>query len=421
MKDITATSLSIEKNTNKKWLLVIFLIWPFLGFVLSLKSFNYRLSKVLILAFFIIYGATFVINEQMDGQRYALALTTAANTSFDEFLSFLTNPYSERRSVDMLAPLLTFIASRFTYEHHLLFASFAFIFGFFYLKSISAVYQNYKITKTKNALVFMIMLPWIIPIFQINGFRMWTAAWVFFYGVYELIYNEKKKYIWLALSASFIHFSFLSANVILLLYLFIRTFIGNRITILMMMAIITFFISELPIEAIRNFITSLGGGIEVRANYLNEKHIENVVERQEQAVWFMKLADLTIFYILMMHVLVVYYYIKKHTINKRFKNFFSFSLLFLSFVNIVSLMPSGSRFRFILYVLLSVICIIFYSSIYIRPTLSKLSLLTILPFVLNAIIAIRIGSSTLNTITFFPSFVIFFFYDIKWPVIDWLF
>lgn len=65
--------------------------------------------------------------------------------------------------------------------------------------------------------------------------------------------------------------------------------------------------------------------------------------------------------------------------------------------------------------------VIYYSSIYVRPKMRKLTLLIIPTLLLNALIAFRVGAATLNTIIFFPSLIIIFFYDLNWPVLDWLF
>jgi len=425
MKDtvisISNKEQSHKEKANKIWLLGAFLVWPFLAFVLAIKNFKLNFSKKIILGFFLVYGFTFVVNEQMDGQRYAMSLQTAANTEVDDILKLLSNPYDQRKSVDMLEPILTFLVSRFTTEHHLLFSIFAFIFGYFYLKSISGIYKHYEISHTKNALIFMMMLPWLIPIFQINGFRMWTAAWIFFFGTYQLVYYNKKWFLWLALSASLVHFSFLSASAILILYLLLKTFIGNRTTLFMGLAIVTFFLSELPMEAIRNFVMSLGGGIQERIGYLDESYIEQTSERGDQAAWFIKLASSSLHSLLMVHVIMAYIYIKKHAVDKNFKSLFSFSLLFISYSNIISLLPSGGRFKSVLYILLIAMLVIYYSSIYVRPKMRKLTLLIIPTLLLNALIAFRVGAATLNTIIFFPSLIIIFFYDLNWPVLDWLF
>src|SRR5690606_24242336 len=125
---------------------------------LAVRNFNLNFSKKIILGFFLIYGFTFVVNEKMDGQRYAMSLQTAANTDLDDIIKLLSNPYDQHKSVDILEPILTFLVSRFTSEHHLLFAVFAFVFGYFYLKSISGIYKHYQITSTANAFVFIMML-----------------------------------------------------------------------------------------------------------------------------------------------------------------------------------------------------------------------------------------------------------------------
>lgn len=412
---------STKEASNKKWLLVTFLIWPFVGFLLAVFNFSSRFSKGVILAFFVIYGLTFVVNSEMDGQRYADELKRAASQSRDDITHLLSNLYGEHDSVDIVQPLLTFLVSVFSSEHYLLFGVFAMVFGYFYLKSISAVHKEYATSRTKNAFLFLFFLPWIIPIFEINGFRMWTAAWVFFYGCYYVVYKGNMNYLWLALGSSMIHFSFLSAFAILLIYLLLRSFVGKRISLFMALAIATFFLSELPLEPIRNFAMNFGGGVQGRLGYINDSYIEQVKEQKGNAAWFMKFAGPFLFYFLMVHVIAVYLYMKKFNVSEQFKSFFAFCLLFLSFANVASLLPSGGRFKAVLFVFILSMLVVFYSKVYVSSRLNKLVLIGILPFVLNALIAFKIGAATLNTLAFSPSFYILIFNEAELPIADWLF
>lgn len=412
---------SVKEANNKKWILGAFLVWPFIGFLLAVFNFGSRFNKGVILAFFVIYGLTFVVNSEMDGQRYADELKMASGQSLNDMVHLLSNLYGEHDSVDIVQPLLTFFVSIFSSEHYLLFGVFAFVFGYFYLKSISLVYKEYAISRTSNAFLFLFFLPWIIPIFEINGFRMWTASWVFFYGTYQVVYKGKARFLWFALGASMIHFSFLSACVILLLYLLLKASIGQRISLFMCLAVATFFLSEMPLEPIRNFAMSLGGGVQNRIGYFSDSYIEQVGEQKENAVWFMKLAGPLLFYFLMIQVFVVYFQIKKFNVSGKFNNFFAFCLLFLSFSNVASLLPSGGRFKEVLFVFLVSMLVIFYSKVYVSSRWNKLLLVGVLPFVLNALIALRIGGATLNTLAFAPSFYILIFNDTELPLTDWLF
>lgn len=413
----------LRGETNKTWLLFTFLIWPFVGFIFALRTYSSPLSKKIIFAFFVLYGFTFVLNEEMDGQRYADRLVEAASHSIDDISQIATNLYDENSSLDIVQPLITFLVSRFTSSHYLLFAVFAFVFGYFYLKSVNRIYSHYTVSRTKNALVFLILFVWVNPIFQINGFRMWTAAWIFFYGTYQVVYNGNKKFLWLAIGASLVHFSFIAVNVLLILFLLLQTFIGNRITLFMVLAISTFFLSELPIDAIRSYGMLLGGAFQGKVAYLSESNIEKTAEKGQNLVWFMKIAGPSILYFLVFQTIIVYKNIKKKKMNftENFKNLFAFALLFLSFSNLSSLVPSGGRFRTITFLLLATILVIYYSRFYISHQLKKTVLIGLAPILLHILISFRIGTATLNTVTLLPSIFIFTSLEKPIPVVEWLF
>ena len=75
------------------------------------------------------------------------------------FLTFniIGGLYGSQTTVDIVQPLISFIVSRFTSHHSLLFASFAALFGFFYLKSINLLYKRYYESRL-NALIHLAFL-----------------------------------------------------------------------------------------------------------------------------------------------------------------------------------------------------------------------------------------------------------------------
>ncbi|KYP15123.1 EpsG family protein [Flavihumibacter sp. CACIAM 22H1] len=406
-----------KADNGARYLIIAFLVWPFLGFLLALRNLRGRLNGVIIYLFFLLYGLTFVINPAMDGQRYANNLKAAYNksVSYDEFLPSL---YAENGSVDLLEPGLVFLISRVTSEHYLLFVCFAAIFGFFYLKSIKIAYQQYIESRNFNALVFFLFFPWIIPIFEINGFRFWTASWMFFYSSYMILVYGNKKYLLLALSVCFVHFSFLSLNIVLLLYLLL----GDRKNIYFIVSILTLFISELDLQGLRELAASFDGSLSTKANrYLHEDYVEYVTDLNQSAAWFMKLYTPLLFYFVLAHLIFVYIKLRKITVPKSFLSLFCFSLLVLSFSNLSSLIPSGARFRSVFMLFSISMLVYFYSSIYKMPKLNWFVIICAFPFLLKVLISIRVGADTLNTVLFMPGPVIATMYNLPFPVKDWLF
>ncbi len=122
--------------------------------------------------------------------------------------------------VDILQPMVTYLVSRFTDNPTILFTIFGLIFGYFYSRNIWYVLGKIHGGITLVLFVFVLTFALINPIWNINGFRMWTAAQIFLYGTLPYLLEGKSKgLIWAAVSV-FVHFSFLLPLTVLVLFFF---------------------------------------------------------------------------------------------------------------------------------------------------------------------------------------------------------
>ena len=167
--------------SDRRSYLLLFLLWPFLAFLFAIRDYGTRESKTVVYLFLIYYGLTFIIGgEGLDSFVYAMKLADTASVPFSDFFKVATGLYNTDASLDIVQPLITFIVSRFTTDHKYMFAIFAALFGFFYLKSIDLLHAQFMKNSNHNAMIHLFFFVFIMPIFYINGFRMWTAARVFF-------------------------------------------------------------------------------------------------------------------------------------------------------------------------------------------------------------------------------------------------
>ena len=67
----TESILNKNLRDNNARLLILFIFWPFLGFLLSLKDFQNKFNQKIILIFFVLFGLLFYVNPLQDGQRSA--------------------------------------------------------------------------------------------------------------------------------------------------------------------------------------------------------------------------------------------------------------------------------------------------------------------------------------------------------------
>lgn len=339
METVKTASIHTNKSANTAFMAVVFVLWPFIGCLLAIKNFQSKLSKTIILFFLMLFGLLIYINPVQDSQRRAEKLKEAYTEPFEAVYETFDKLYEE--TLDFVEPLLIYTVSRISDYHGVLFALYAFIFGSLMLYYLKVMHQHYMSFSNTNALIFLVLLVFVNPINEINGFRMWTAAWIFSVGMLNYLHNPHWKHLVFASLAITVHFSFTPLVGLILIY----ALAGNRTLIYGVLAIATFFVAELNIEQVRSYAALLGTASETKiTSYTGETYIEERKIAGEQGAWFLKLNDKGMLYFTV--VLLLFIFIKTRGVFKQklTDNFYSFSLLLLSFANISSLLPSGARF-----------------------------------------------------------------------------
>jgi len=386
--------------TNSKYYLLLFLFWPFLAFVVALTSYWQKEARKVVYIFLIYYGLTFIIGEGLDSAGYAMKFRANAQLPFSDFFKIVGGIYASDTSVDIIEPLISFIVSRFTDDYRGLFAAYAALFGFFYLKSIDLLYDKYQEKQGWNVGIHLAFFTLLIPITSINGVRFWTAAWIFFYGAYHVILYRDARYLIIALGSSLVHFSFLSANAILIIYFFV----GNRNVIYLPITLLSFVLPQIFAPAFQLLSLKLGSGLQSRyENYSSEAYTAYRQENFEQAAWFLQMENTLIMYYLLLAIIVIQ--LNKHSYfmkEKAESNLFSFLLLFLSFVNFGKGIPSfGGRFQ-ILFFLFATLYVFRY---FLKLPGNKVNVLTwigLFPMALYAVVEFRQVAVMINAWIFTP-------------------
>lgn len=393
-KGISSQIFPLTVSNSKNYLL-LFALWPFLAFITALTNYSYKDSRKVVFLFLIYYGLTYVIQTEVyaDAAGYALNLKANAVLPFSDFFKIVGGLYTSETSVDIVEPLISFIVSRFTDDHRILFALYAAVFGFFYLMSINLLYDRYRGNPGLDGLIHLVFFIVILPITAINGFRMWTAAWIFFYGAYHVVLYHDKRYLLIALASSFMHWSFLSANVILIIYFLA----GNRNFIYWPIAIASFILPHFMAPVFQLISIRLGGAFEGRFEmYSGEDYMLVRQQDFEGASWFLKIGNDLVFYYLLLAMVVIHFKFKSLVKEKAEGNLFSFLLLFLSFVNFGKGIPSfGGRFQIIFFLFATLY--VFLDAVKLPE--NKINLLTLVglfPMILYAAVTFRQGSDSIN-------------------------
>lgn len=383
-KILYATTGKIESYRIELFLL--FLFWPLLAFILALRFYHLREAKIIVYLFFVFFGATFYLgNPTFDSFGLFHEFQLIASRPFDEFWTILSGLYTETRA-DIAQPFILFSVSRFGNNQSLIFGALAAVFGWFHLKGINMVFSP-SVKQNVNAFIFFLYFLSIVPIFRINGFRFYTATWIFFYGAYNVVQSRDMRFFIFSLLSILFHFSFIFPNVILMAWFLL----GNRNKAYTILLIVSFLIPELFWPQIQSVAAIFGGPIEAKFNvYTNPEYGEKVMVMRQNLRWFMNLSRGGIFYYTVFMLFFLRSRFESILKNTRLSNLFSFSLLFISAVNFVRYIPSMGRFRTIFYLFAFSYFIAVLA--HFKDTKLKLSTwLGLVPMMLGIIITIRSG------------------------------
>ena len=126
-------------NTNRiTAAFVLTLVFPFGGLIYTLSHWREKWAKNTFWLACIYLGAVFVyfpegaiMGEGADGGRIVLGLIKMFGSD-DDIHQIFSLYLKDEVHMDLYQPLMTFFVSRFTDNGHVLFAAFAFVFGFFH-------------------------------------------------------------------------------------------------------------------------------------------------------------------------------------------------------------------------------------------------------------------------------------------------
>jgi hypothetical protein len=411
------TLVSADRRTEAFYYLS-FIFWPLGTMVASLKRWNSPWSKNVFWLFCIFFGFTFIISKEggADSARYAQSLIQYSQSDLD-LRHLLNSFYSESSgSIDIASPLITFLVSRITHNPNILFTVFGLIFGYFFSRNIWYVLNRIDGNFSILILLYFITFALINPIWNINGFRMWTAAQIFLYGTIPYIMEGSyKKLPWLCVSVLF-HFSFMFTGAILVLFVFLK----NKLTIYLFFFIVTSFIKELNLESVQSALSFLPDIFQSRvSSYTNLDYAESINRAVQSDNWYLHFASKGIGWVTYVLVLVIYIFCREFLKNRHdLMTLFCFSILLYGFSSIFSKIPSGGRFISVSLTFMFTFFTIFFSEV---PKMKGLLLIKsiIAPLLLLYIIVrIREGMDFFGLVTIIGNPIFAVLHSDTVPLID---
>lgn len=191
---------------NKSDKIALFLLNPFLSVIRAIKDIRDGFSHKILYAWFIVFGVGFcAVNEAADSFRYVENFNRECHYSWGEYTDEISEWWTFESSIkDIYTLSVNFFVGRFTDNYHWTYLIYAIVFGFFYIKSLK-VFLKYSQRNDWLFYMLLFMFCYSNPIFNINGARFWTAAWIGVFVGLKLFVEKQYRYLPLLLLMPIIH------------------------------------------------------------------------------------------------------------------------------------------------------------------------------------------------------------------------
>jgi len=328
---------TLTNRTDSVIKLILFLIAPLIAFLYSLRNMKVKSSYVIFFLFCLLFGMAFTTpqnDKPLDGRYYQFIFERMVFISDFDY-ALLLNEFAEfdEGSKDFYDITVSFLVSRFTDNYHVLFCVYAAIFAFFMLKSFKFLTNEKNFDNSLASFILAALFILSNSIFNINGVRFWTAAWMGVYSIFQIFKNNNRRYFLLALCTPVVHVSFYFFVAILLIAYFTKKY--ERFWIIMFIS--SFIISNFSatiLNALSQFLPSfISNTIQTYLTYKMEisshKYIIGIVE------W------------IFVNIIVFVFYRNKEKIKLQpiVYNIYLFLVVFIVFVNLTMPVQSiGNRF-----------------------------------------------------------------------------
>lgn len=205
---------------------LLFILNPFLSGVTSLKDIRDGVSHKFLYLWFLIFGVGFcAVYEGADSFYYVENFMIEHSYTWSQYYAQINEYLTFESNIkDIYTLTVNFLVGRFSDNYHWTYFIYAAVFGFFYIKSLRIFLKHNTIN---NELLFYLLLfifCFSNPIFNINGVRFWTAAWVGVYAGLKAVVDKKLHYLILLIITPFIHGTFPIWIALILLALFLGRF-----------------------------------------------------------------------------------------------------------------------------------------------------------------------------------------------------
>lgn len=347
----------------------------------------------------------------MDANRYKAALERAYAANETPVMEALMDPFVNKgiyAGTDVYAHFITTAIGRFTDDFRILFAIIGGIYGYFFSRNLFYIFSFINNNKLQVlAISTLLLLAFILPFWNINGYRFYTAAHVFLYGALRIVVERKMRYFILCLSVPLIHFSFLFPLAVLLVYIIFK----NKYIIYLPVFLVSLFFTELDPKAINEKAELAPVFMQNKVmGYTRGEYVKFAQSIYTGMNWYVLGHVYALNVCIYLVVLYLFIKRKKYLNDDIARSLFSFGVLFLAAANFVVTIPSMGRFQSVAMPLIAICFIYGIQRSYRDRWLKKMNYLFIPVTIFYLIVEVRIGFDFigLNSIFLNPMIAPFF-------------
>lgn len=192
--------------SNPRGKILLFLINPALAAVSALRDIRDGYSYKILYLWFVIFGIGFcALSETADSFRYVEDFMVEHRYSWDQYVTEIREYFTFDSNIkDIYTLSVNFLVGRFTGNYHWIYLIYAAVFGLFYIKSLK-IFLKFEVLDNIVFYALLFMFCYSNPIFNINGARFWTAAWIGVYVALKFFVQKEYKPLLLLLLMPLIH------------------------------------------------------------------------------------------------------------------------------------------------------------------------------------------------------------------------
>lgn len=315
---------------------VLYCSWPFLAFILYLNKSKGKFIYVNFVLFFFLIGCSFLfIDSELDSYKYAQEFIDTLDFDFNERLLY-NNLYIVR--TDFYSFIINFLVSKVSNSPRILFGVYASIYGLFIAFFFILIKKEWNRRLNLYVWIIILVVFFICSHANINTVRFWTACWLFFVSLINIIVYKNNNGFYGLFLTPLIHSTYL----LFIIFYIIFTLLKNKPRFIYYCFIIGWFFSLFNVNIMSLLPTSFGLFSRYEA-YIDVSYYNEVATVSNQRSLLNRmLSSLPFYYIYFVGIYLFRHYYRY--LKERYKNVFLYSLFLMAICYILGNIPSMGRF-----------------------------------------------------------------------------